>query len=174
MTDRPLECSHCKKTITTIYKEIERGVMNCSEMCEECPFLKKKLHGEDSSNHIASFSEKGNGLCCEKCSTSYETFSLDGTLGCPECYSIFSDLITKKLKTEGLIPDKMQNILNKNEHIHLHLGKGPNEHLNSTISTQVTDLNEALNDALQRENYEQAAELRDQIKQLVENTDDGC
>jgi protein arginine kinase activator len=33
-------------------------------------------------------------------------------------------------------------------------------------------LNEALNEALKRENYEQAAFLRDQIKALMEKTSD--
>lgn len=174
MTDRPLECSRCKKEIEIIYKEIEKGVTSCTHMCSDCPYFKQKLQGEQPSSQNLAESEKVGGFCCSKCETSYDSFLLDGTLGCSECYHVFADVITEKLKREGLIPEKMQTILEKNDKTYLHLGKSPNEDLSSLVSSQVTDLNEALSDALQRENYEQAAELRDQIKQLMENADEGC
>lgn len=169
MSDRPLECSGCKNPISIIYKEIEKGSISCTHMCESCPNLKKKLKGEVSSNleqHPAKT------LCCSTCKTSYESFLLDGFLGCSECYHIFEVSILEKLKTESLIPKKLQDILETNAEMPLHLGKTPHGEFSKVLSSQVSDLNEALNEALVRENYEQAAQLRDQIKQLMENTDD--
>jgi protein arginine kinase activator len=50
----------------------------------------------------------------------------------------------------------------------LHLGKSPNKPLTIPSSSRLTALNEALNEALKKENYEQAAWIRDQIKDLTE------
>ena len=173
MEDRPLECSHCKKTIAIVYKEIEKGIISSTHMCESCPFYKKKLHGEEDSLKKSSQKDSEATLVCNSCQTSLETFLIDGSLGCSECYNVFSEVITQKLKTEGLIPQKLQVVLEENNQTHLHLGTTPNEELSTELATQVTDLNEALSDALQKENYEQAATLRDQIKNLKGNVDNG-
>lgn len=173
MADRPLECSQCKKPICTIYKEIENGGIDVSQMCDNCPILKKKLHGEDSATSGLKWADGKQGLSCVSCGTSIDTFKLGNDLGCSECYLIFEQLILDTLKIEDLIPDKLKQFLKKNNHCQLHLGKSPHEELNPIISTQVTDLNEALSDALKKENYEQAAALRDQIKQLKECADEG-
>jgi len=50
----------------------------------------------------------------------------------------------------------------------LHLGKTPTKPVTIPTSSRLTALNEALNEALKKENYEQAAWIRDQIKALTE------
>lgn len=50
----------------------------------------------------------------------------------------------------------------------LHVGKTPNKPLTIPSSSRLKTLNEALNEALKKENYEQAAWIRDQIKDLTE------
>lgn len=172
MSDRPLECSQCKKCISIIYKEITNGSIETSHMCEQCPILKKKLHGEEVSSPGLKWADGTQGLSCMGCGTSLDTFHLDNHLGCSECYHIFEQLITETLKTEDLIPKKMKDVLKKNKQCQLHVGKTPHEELTPLVSTQMTDLNEALSEALKKENYEQAASLRDQIKQLKEKVDD--
>lgn len=173
MSDRPLECSQCKKRISIIYKEIDQGTLDISHMCKECPILKKKLHGEETPSIGLKWAGGKQGLSCMSCGTSIDTFSLRSDLGCSECYAIFEQLIIETLKKEDLITEKMKQALKKNQSCQLHLGKGPHEDLSNVLSTQVTDLNEALSEALKKENYEQAATLRDQIKRLKEHADEG-
>jgi protein arginine kinase activator len=52
------------------------------------------------------------------------------------------------------------------------MGKSPGKQPSYTLSDQLHSLNASLNESLKRENYEQAAWLRDQIKALKEKTDD--
>lgn len=174
MSDRPLECSQCKKAISIIYKEIEHGSIDISHMCDNCPILKKKLHGEEPTSCGSKWTEGKQKLSCVSCGTSFDTFKLSNDLGCSECYAVFEQLIIETLKTEDLIPDKIQQFLKKNNNCQLHIGKNLHEKLDMVISTQVTDLNDALGEALKKENYEQAATLRDQIKQLKGSVDEGC
>ena len=50
----------------------------------------------------------------------------------------------------------------------LHIGRAPGEANEISPSLRLLALNEALNETLKREDYEQAAWLRDQIKDLTE------
>ena len=111
MPDRPLECSQCKKSICVIYKEIENGNMDISHMCEHCPILKKKLHGEEPVSSGLKWADGKQGLSCVSCGTSIDTFNISNDLGCSECYSIFEQLIIETLKTEDLIPEKMKQFM---------------------------------------------------------------
>jgi protein arginine kinase activator len=87
-------------------------------------------------------------------------------LGCSECYAIFEEPLIEIIKNEHLIPEKLQKSLEKKPNHPLHLGKNPQQKGRNPILSQVTDLNRALYEALNKENYEQAASLRDQIKRL--------
>jgi len=172
MSDRPLECSQCKKCISIVYKEVINGSMETSHMCEECPIFKKKLHGEEVSSFGVQWAGGKQGLSCMNCGISLETLHLEQHLGCSDCYTIFEQIIIEALKTEDLIPKKIKDVLKKNKSCQLHAGKTPHEELAPKISTQMHDLSDALSEALKKENYEQAAALRDQMKQLKEKGDD--
>ncbi len=170
MSERPLECSECKKPIKVIYKEIDQQVFTCTHMCENCPVFQKKLHGSEAEYENLKWSNRG--LCCVKCGTSTESLSVSTSLGCPECYKIFETLIIEKILSEELIPEKVRSSYHANSSIAFHMGHTPLQRESKVLSNTVTDLSEALNDALQKENYEQAAQLRDQINQLMDTPDE--
>ncbi|MEI8300565.1 MAG: UvrB/UvrC motif-containing protein [Chlamydiota bacterium] len=164
--DRPLECSSCKKPICFIYKEIDQNLIDSSHMCRDCPILQKKLHGETPVDAKTSWANGKQGLSCVHCNTSLNMCDTGQTLGCSECYSVFEEPLIEIIKNEKLIPEKLQKALEKNHKPLLHLGKTPQQEEKNPISLQVTDLTKALYEALNKENYEQAASLRDQIKRL--------
>jgi len=143
-------------------------------MCADCPILKKKLHGEQGETQGVKWAKGKQGLSCMHCGTSLDVFGISSHLGCSECYTIFEPIITEALQSEDLIPKKMKAILKKNKHCPLHVGKTPHAEATPLLSTQITDLHEALTDALNKENYERAAALRDQIKELREKVDEGA
>lgn len=162
MAERPVECSHCKKPIKIIYKEILEHSPSCIEMCEECPIFHQKLSGAPISSTSEKLYRNESGLCCHKCRTTLESVTTGNPLGCSECYAVFADLLIAELKNHDKIPARIRKTSP------LHIGKNPNESATLPSSSRLTALNEALNDALKKENYEQAAWIRDQIKTLKE------
>lgn len=170
MSDKPLECLDCKKPAKVFYKEIDQQIVTCTHMCENCPILKKKIYGEDLDKGILTWSN--NKLCCVNCGTSTESLNISTTLGCSECYHIFEKLVIEKMTSEGLIPQKMISSYKKNNSIGFHVGLTPHKKESKMLSNTMIDLSEALKEALKKENYETAAQLRDQINQLMDNPND--
>jgi protein arginine kinase activator len=162
MSDRPIECSQCKRPVKVIYKEITETI-NCTEMCADCPILQEKLHGE-----ALKTGKSENQLCCGTCGTSLESVRMGQPVGCLECYAVFNDFLVSELIASDAIPLALQKKLSSQRSQVIHIGKSPDKPVDITLSSRLASLNEALNDALKRENYEQAAWLRDQIKALTE------
>ena len=171
MPDRPVECSHCKKDITVTYKEIIEGTIACTSMCAECPILAQKMTGVLAKEGEKK-AGKEMGLCCGSCGTTLESIKMGNPLGCSECYSVFGELIIEELFTMDMLPSRLDKGISRKKSQPLHIGKSPSTPVEIPASSRLTALNEALNEALKKENYEQAAWLRDQIKDLMEKTDD--
>lgn len=169
MAERPVECSHCKKAIACVYKEIARDVILVTDMCADCPILQQKLHGTEApSLATEKVTEADAGLCCGNCRTTLESVKMGNPLGCSECYEVFSDLLISELIAADEIPSRIKKEIAQKKNQPLHIGKTPSKPLSIPSSSRLTALNEALNEALKKENYEQAAWLRDQIKDLKE------
>jgi len=97
-------------------------------------------------------------LFCKDCGMSFEEFQKTGKLGCPNCYDVFSDKLKPLIKRlHGGIK---------------HIGKKPSVHFESVplesekASSELDRLKDMLAKAIQNEEYEKAAELRDKIKEL--------
>jgi protein arginine kinase activator len=163
MSDRPVECSQCKRPIKVLYKEILGDTVNCTEMCTDCPVLQAKLHGE-----AVNPDKKERQVCCSTCGTTLESVRMGQPVGCMECYAIFNDLLIEELIASDAIPIALQKKLASQQSQVIHIGKSPDKPVDIILSSRLASLNEALNDALERENFEQAAWLRDQIKTLTE------
>ncbi len=159
--DRPLECSECKKSVKVCYSEIVGNVINRYGMCEECPALQRHLHGElASQNNTTKETESKAGICCGTCDTSLESIRMGTPLGCPDCYNVFSDILIYEILATSPTTGK-----------HIHIGRSPDENIEINPSARLLALNEALNETLAREDYEQAAWLRDQINAIMGKTD---
>lgn len=170
--DRPLECGECKKPIAVKYTEItDDGIVHTS-MCSDCPELQRRLHG----THPQAIAEAQLGpqaaLVCGNCGTTFEEIKRGHRLGCPECYTVFEDLLLIEMQVANRFPAK-QAPSKKNPSIHI--GRLRGEKLTINPSSRLIALNEALKEMLSREDYEEAALLRDQIKALTEqdNTANG-
>ncbi len=163
MSERPIECSQCKRPAKVLYKEILGDAINCTQMCMDCPVLQAKLHGE-----TAKTDKKVSQVCCGSCGTSLESVQMGQPVGCVECYVVFNDFLVGELIAAGAIPPALQKKLAAQRSQVIHIGKSPDQTADITLSSRLASLNEALNEALKRENYEQAAMLRDQIKTLTE------
>jgi protein arginine kinase activator len=163
LPDRPLECSECRKPIQVIYTEVVGKSITRTAMCGECPILEQKLHG--SSVIEKGLQESPAHLCCGSCGVSLDEVKMGAPIGCPLCYDIFAEEIIHELYQLERIPPKA-GILRKGNA--LHTGRGPSEPHELEPSLKLIALQQALHETLGREDYEQAARLRDQIRAIEE------
>ncbi|HSX12436.1 MAG TPA: UvrB/UvrC motif-containing protein [Rhabdochlamydiaceae bacterium] len=169
MAERPVECGHCKKPYKVVYKEITGNSIMITQMCSDCPILEQKLHGTQPNEPLTV---KETGLACGNCGTSLEAVKMGNPLGCSNCYNVFGDLIISELIEEQKIPSNLKKGLTVRKNQPIHIGKSPGKQVSMPTSNRLTELNVALNEALKKENYEEAAGLRDQIKALMDKKDE--
>lgn len=163
--DRPLECGECKKPIAIRYTEIVGDSITHTSMCADCPELQRRLHGTNPQELVANQIGSSAGLECGNCGTTLEEIKRGHRLGCPECYTVFEDVLLIEMQGANRLSPR---ILPAKKSIPIHIGRAPGERLAINPSSRLLALNEALKETLSREDYEQAAWLRDQIKALTE------
>ena len=130
---------------------------------------------------------KENSRECDSCGTLYDDFINTGLLGCADCYDMFEDRLDPMLKnihgnTKHIgrkplnINEKMKNIgdnfsRNKAEEKNSakeSVGSQNNSENNKENDKQekIQELNKELSKAIEEERYEDAAKIRDEIKQI--------
>jgi protein arginine kinase activator len=94
-------------------------------------------------------------LKCPSCNFTFADFSKTGRLGCGSCYTAF-----------GIqLKDLLRKVHNSSEH----RGKTPATTLKKLAPVRVErKLREELRQAIEQENFEAAAKIRDQLKSLME------
>lgn len=94
-------------------------------------------------------------ISCEKCGTSQRQFAKGGLLGCSHCYDSFDDKITPLVK-------RIQGTA-------MHTGKVPKRTGGKArINKEIRTLKSAIQQHIENEEFEKAAELRDKIRSLEE------
>lgn len=168
MPDRPLECGECKKPVLVYYTEIIGNSIIHTCMCKDCPELQRRLHGIPAGTGLEGSSE-GGGLACGNCGTTLEALRHGTPVGCAVCYEVFDSILLSELASGGKLPARLTT--NK-KNAQIHIGRAPGESREINTSMRLLALNEALNETLKREDYEQAALLRDQIKALTKEKEE--
>jgi len=167
--ERPLECSECKKPIAVHYTEVVGDTITHTAHCADCPELLRRLKGIPAHPPEGVLSETFKGLACGNCGTTLEALRVGAPLGCSECYTVFDDTLLPEMLAVGKVPIRLATA---KKSVPIHIGRAPGETQQINPSLRLLALNEALNETLKREDYEQAAWLRDQIKALTENIEE--
>jgi protein arginine kinase activator len=95
----------------------------------------------------------GSDVKCARCGFTQADFKKAGRLGCPDCYKTFAEGL------EGLLKSMHKGTR--------HTGKVPESLRQSRdLSDRLSSLQKRLSKAIEEENFEQAAILRDEIKQM--------
>ena len=155
-------CDVCKCNDATVFlTQILEGKMQKVNMCDACSkekgvqdptgfALADLLLGIGAAEEI----EKGTPTQkCPVCGYTQADFKKTGRLGCSMCYVTFGEGLNTLLKA-----------MHKGTK---HVGKLPQRaHREIQLGDQMRTLTENLEKAVAEENYETAASLRDQIKQL--------
>ena len=158
-------CQHCNKPKTVHVTEIKHGKKIEKHLCKDCPLvndgLSAKSHqpiNELLSNFVMAHSGivKQQSKTCESCGTTWSRFKQSGLLGCENDYGIFEEELTPLLKRA-------------HEGATHHIGKVPArrgrdgglQHRRPSVGR----LRRELARAVEAEDYEAAARLRDQISE---------
>ncbi len=162
-------CEICKKNQAKIHvTQIKDNKKISVHLCQECAH-EKGVAGPAINTHF-SVADLLSGLLkggedqptapdlqktCLQCGLSYNSFKESGRFGCSNCYETFRDDLEPLLQ-------KIQ----KNTH---HTGKAPRRcDGNVVVERNIADLRHRLQEAVSEENFEEAARLRDRIRELEE------
>ncbi len=154
-------CEKCGKNhATTHIKTVVNGIVREYNLCDYCAassgYATNSLTGMlasmfgDISNH-GSFVETRK---CSVCGATFSDIAKSGKVGCSECYSTFY---------EELLP-YLKRVHGSTKHV----GKVPNSAPLVVVQKNETveELRNELNRLVREENYEQAAIIRDKIKEM--------
>ncbi|MBI1882733.1 MAG: UvrB/UvrC motif-containing protein [Chlamydiae bacterium] len=158
-------CEVChKKQATVHYTEIIQNKMMKINLCEPCAKEKgidvySKFSVADLLSGLADLEAVGASIeneSCSQCGMSYREFKEIGRFGCAHCYTTFNELLKPLF-----------------EAIHKasrHVGKVP-KHWSKHYSGEVElkTLEDQLEKAISGEAFEEAARIRDRIKEVKES-----
>ena len=159
-------CDICHKNNATVHlTEIINDKVVEMHICQVCAKIKANQLNKhlNISGFLGSLADVVGGLPqergllrCPSCGLNYEDFKKTGRLGCGKCYETFHRFLLPLLK-------KIHSSINHNGKVPTCLEK------KVTSQSKIDGLNQRLRRAIQLEEYEEAAKLRDQIKVLEKN-----
>jgi len=156
-----MKCQRCPKQATLHITEV-LGDDRFEEvhLCEDCAqkYLyepHKKKHGKGSSQESQADDESPAGPACPTCGITFLEFRNHGRFGCAHDYDAFkADLLSLMQSVHGDVR---------------HSGKTPRRAPRAkTAQAALAQLRQRLNILVNEENYEEAARVRDKIRELEE------
>lgn len=155
-------CEKCGKNIATTHIcSVIDGVKTEKYLCSDCAqgegvtdFKDLSLGGMLSSmfNDFLSLSPASKEVKCECCGSTFSDIAKRGKAGCPECYKTFYN---------GLLP-YIKRVHGSVKHI----GKALGQSNESPKEDNLVSLKNELSELVKEERFEEAAKLRDKIRDL--------
>ena len=160
-------CQICGKNPAKVhFTEIQDNTMSEIHVCERCAEEKglqssAKQHKMDIADLIATMADslttsdeqRVGRVQCPRCGLLYSAFRETGRLGCAECYVAFQFQLRPLLR-------RIHGDTRHKGKVPLRDGQAPSR------SRQIQRLFDELQRAVEREEFERAAELRDEIRRL--------
>jgi len=160
-------CQKCHKNLATVrYAEVVDGKVTEQHLCAEC--LADHQEGGKSGFELSGPVSSARSLAsavsletgrrrgrrlCRSCGTPLTKLVEAGECGCAACYSSFAE--------------ELEPILLDAHGASQHVGKSPRVHdVRSRLNSSLQTKRNLLRSALQTESYEEAATLRDEIREL--------
>lgn len=164
------KCQVCSEKATVFYTQVADGEVKKFLLCEDCAKKQGVLQPGGLINpaeilnfasNLVSAAEQnaiGGKDHCDSCGMTFLDFQRVGRLGCPDCYRAFGAQISPRLSTmhrgvvhRGYLP--------------------PNLIKRQAAISKLDDLQGRLEGAIEEEDYEMAASLRDEISRLKSETE---
>ncbi len=163
-------CQDCNKNPATVnLTQIVNNEKLVLSLCKECaakrgfhspldnvPFpLAEILAGFVKQQKLPSKAEDMPDLKCSNCGLTFEKFTHQGRFGCGECYRAFRS--------------RLEMIMRKIHGSSLHKGKLPSSSSDTQLPVREEErLENELKKAINAEDFERAADLRDKLKTIRE------
>lgn len=160
-------CQICGKNPATVhFTEIHDNLMSEIHVCERCAEEKgmqasASQHKFDIADLLAGMAdamtkteeERVGHVQCPRCGMLYSNFKETGRLGCAECYTAFQF--------------QLRPLLRRIHGDTRHRGKHPTRSGEGAARTrQIQRLHDELQRAVEREDFEKAAAIRDEVRRL--------
>lgn len=169
-------CQKCKERDAVIhYTNVVNGMKTEKHLCQTCAKEEQNDlfgHMEQmalplqqwisglllSEAHHMTHAQQVPAIVCPTCHSTYETFVKQSKFQCADCYTAFAD---------ALVP-LFEKLHNKN---HTHVGKIPKRSGERMIfHRKLANLRQELKHMVAIENFEEAARLRDEIRELEQSS----
>jgi protein arginine kinase activator len=160
-----MKCQICKERtasfhFTEVINEQVTEISLCAQCAKEKGFIPAMQKAHSALSHfIGSLSELDSPteieshLRCEQCGLEFQEFRKIGRLGCSHCYKAFEEQI--------------ESLLHRIHGSARHMGKFPLIWgAKIEKDRRIAALREELDKAIKKENFEKAAEIRDEIRRL--------
>ncbi|MHB8780272.1 MAG: UvrB/UvrC motif-containing protein [Candidatus Geothermincolia bacterium] len=163
-------CEECQKNPATVFmNQVENNILVKKRLCEDCArqlllpghtvdllaMMPQLLAGAMEPGLDVTFPEdlRQDMVLCLNCGTTLTDLRETGRLGCEECFEAFAQPLS------DILPAVQKSIM--------HCGKTPASCPPEVlIRRELLDLRSRLEQLVAREDFEVAAEIRDQIKTL--------
>ena len=164
-------CDLCKKNPATFhYTKIVNGEVEEIHLCSECSTDQDEVNPSLSiHNFLTGLIDSLQGdnikkdfeqIYCEKCKLSYSQFKKIGKLGCDRCYTDFNQ--------------KLEPLIRGIQGSTVHKGKIPSRADKALkLERKIGDLKNRLKNHVAKEEFEEAAVLRDEIRALEKTLEEG-
>ncbi len=154
-------CSKCHKNEASVYfKQNINGEVREYALCPQCAaeaelgFTPINLFG----SMFTPSRPKAERKRCTLCSSTFDVIKKRGKVGCAECYSVFSD--------------ELKPMIDSIHRGAKHIDRAPEGYSEKRkAENELEKLKNELKNAIEREEYERAAELRDLIKEKEAKND---
>jgi protein arginine kinase activator len=164
-----VKCQCCSKTATIHLTDIVDGHKKELHLCQACAEQQQVLKQQELNlpailqtiigQHLGQLTDELARLTCPACGIKYMEFRAEGRLGCPHDYEVFR---------AGLEP-----LLERIHRADRHVGKSPRRRGSVALQTELLELRTQLRAAVDTEQYEEAARLRDLIRQKEATDESG-
>ncbi|SIS61696.1 UvrB/UvrC motif-containing protein [Salimicrobium flavidum] len=176
-----MQCQRCQERPATVHlTQVINGKKNEVHLCDQCAKEQGYMNYEEESfslNDLLSglFHMEGGksselfkenkkpkaDLQCPTCGLTYQEFTRSGKFGCATCYETFNERLNPVLK----------RVHSGNTKHHGKIPKRAGGNLN--VRKDIERYKESLHQLIKQEEFEEAAKVRDQIKTLEEELNQG-
>lgn len=188
-------CQNCgKNEVNFHYTQVINGVKKEMALCDKCAkslglesldfnmpinfssFLGDFLNGAIDTEFLPSYIKTG-ALQCDNCGMTYNDFANTGKFGCSNCYDVFENILDPVLKNihgssthvgrrSRLSASEKEKVAEDVKKAKSNKSKVENTEKVDDKQEKIDKLNKELKQAIKDERYEDAAKIRDQIKDI--------
>jgi protein arginine kinase activator len=156
-----MKCQSCGNPATVHLTGIVKGKKEERHLCQACAEKEQAISHQELNlpailqtligQHVGQLSDELARLTCPVCGIKYMEFRNEGRLGCPHDYTVFR---------AGLEP-----LLLRIHRAERHVGKSPSRRESRQALETEIELRRHLRAAVDEERYEEAARIRDLLRQ---------